>query len=163
MVGNFKCHKKYVWQQLFKRDKSFKMIMEVNWVMLDVTLKPESYLESSTQRYIQKRIYYWNYELWKAFCQYIRLCFCFWWRFWSIFPSRFLTLEKHQTLSQWRSLTIWSPYLLWIATVTHKTHEKSIENLLKYWEKSIKWALYTNSFLLSITVVLVHCKSAKFL
>ena len=127
------------------------MIMEVNWVMLDVTLKPESYLESSTQRYIQKRIYYWNYELWKAFCQYIRRSFCFWWRFWSIFPSRFLTLEKHQTLSHWRSLTIWSPYLLWIATVTHKTYEKNIENLLKYGENSIKWILHTNSFLLSIS------------
>ena len=85
------------------------------------------------------------------FCQYTRRCFCFWWRFCSIFPSRFLTLEKHQTLSQWRSLTIWSPYLLWIATVTHRIYEKNIENILKYWENSIKWILYTNSFLLSIS------------
>ena len=92
-------------------------------------------------------------KLWimKNFLSIYPTLFLFWWRFWSIFPSRFLTLEKHQTLSHWRSLTIWSPYLLWIATVTHKTYEKNIENLLKYWENSIKWILHTNSFLLSIS------------
>ena len=72
----------------------------------------------------------WNYQI-----------ICFWWHFWLLFPSKVLSLEKHQSSSQWGSLKIWRPYMFRIATVTHKYIMK------KYSKSSGVWTdvlLYCN-------------------